>query len=189
MTDELRVESIAPDRFTAAEATPIAALLCTVWPKPGRTVEMRVAKMLDEFASATTETAPRSFVVREHGETIAFAQMLPRTIHTSAGPITVAGLARVCSHPDHRGRGLGDMVVRAAFEIVDQGEFRWSLFQTSHQVQPFYERLGAVLIDNPIVDSLGDDPQANPFWDEIAMRYPASGDWPRGTLDLQGPGY
>ncbi|MEM9660155.1 MAG: hypothetical protein AAF961_17460, partial [Planctomycetota bacterium] len=99
------------------------------------------------------------------------------------------GLARVCSHPEHRGCGLGELVVRAAFGVVDDGEFPWSLFQTTYPVQAFYNKLGAQLVKNPIVNSLGEDPQANPFWDEIIMRYPAKADWPKGVIDLLGPGY
>jgi len=79
--------------------------------------------------------------------------------------------------------------VRAAFDLVDDGTFPFSLFQTSIEIQPFYEKLGAYRVPNKIVNSLGEDPQASPFWDRIAMVYPADGDWPSGEIDLRGPGY
>jgi len=56
-------------------------------------------------------------------------------------------------------------------------------------VRPFYEKLGACLVTNRIFNSLGNDPEKNPFWDEIAMRYPAAKHWPAGQIDLRGPGY
>lgn len=56
-------------------------------------------------------------------------------------------------------------------------------------MRPFYEKLGACLATNRIVNSLGDDPQASPFWDEIILRYPKDRQWPEGEIDLRGPGY
>ena len=72
---------------------------------------------------------------------------------------------------------------------IERGIFPFSLFQTSHKVRPFYEKLGATLVTNRIVDSLGDDPMASPFWDEVALRYPKDRPWPEGEIDLRGPGY
>jgi len=95
----------------------------------------------------------------------------------------------VCTAPEARGRGLGSAVVRAAFGRVDRGELPASLYQTSRRNQKFYEALGAGLVENRMVNSLAADPRANPFWDEIAMGYPASTAWPPGAIDLRGPGY
>ena len=75
------------------------------------------------------------------------------------------------------------------FDLVDHGPFAHSLFQTSHEVRPFYEKLGAGLVTNRIVNSLADDPTENPFWDEVVMRYPAAKHWPAGEIDLRGPGW
>jgi hypothetical protein len=72
---------------------------------------------------------------------------------------------------------------------VDAGHFDAALFQTKQNVRPFYEKLGCVLVQNRIVNSHGDDPAANPFWDEVVMRYPSTATWPAGTIDLRGPGY
>ena len=56
-------------------------------------------------------------------------------------------------------------------------------------MRPFYEKLGASTIDNPIINSLADDRHASPFWDRVIMRYPSTGTWPEGEIDLRGPGY
>jgi hypothetical protein len=88
-----------------------------------------------------------------------------------------------------RGRGLGELVVRAAFALVDEGQFEFALFQTNRRTQPFYEKFGAAPVTNPVINSLAAEPTANPFWDEVVMRYPADGNWPAGTIDLRGPGY
>jgi GNAT superfamily N-acetyltransferase len=132
---------------------------------------------------------PRSYVVREGGRVIAHASFDPRTIGTEAGDMTVLALARVCTDPAARGRKLGQAVVQAAFELVDDGSFRFALFQTTDDVQSFYDKLGALRINNRIVNSLAEDPAANPFWSPVIMRYPAGPGWPDGEIDLRGPGY
>ena len=193
----MQIETLDARTLSQDDARAIGELQAAVWPNPEKPVEVRIQQMLDMgqgYAGPETQ-APRSFVVREEGRVIAHSAIIPRTIGTSTGDLTIAGLARVCSASDQRGRGLGEMVVRAVFEVVDAGAFSFSLFQTTSPVQAFYEKLGACLVENPIFNSLGEDPHASPFWNELVMRYPKGGerpsgeDWPEGEIDLRGPGY
>lgn len=190
-TAKWEIESWYVDDIEPTLALEIGKLLCTVWPKADRTPETRAQQIKDEQGkfSGPKSQAPRSFLVREQGRVIAHSAILPRTISTSVGQQTVAGLARVCTDPEQRGRGLGEVIARAALGVVDQGDFEVMLFQTSEKVCPFYERLGGRAIENRIVNSLADDPRANPFWDGVVMIYPAGVDWPAGEIDLLGPGY
>jgi predicted N-acetyltransferase YhbS len=185
------IETLDCRTLTEPDARAISELLCAVWPKPGRTVDSRTVQLLSEWRdhSGPEEQHPRCFVVRESGRMIAHSGAYPRTIGTQEGELTILALARVCTDPAARGRQLGAAVVRETFKLVDDGTFPWSLFQTSHHVRPFYEKFGACLVHNRIVNSLADDPTANPFWDEIAMRYPGRPGWPVGEIDLRGPGY
>jgi predicted N-acetyltransferase YhbS len=178
-------------QFTQAQAQAIGELINQVWPKPTMSAEDRAAQQLalGRQYAATTSAAPRALVVLDAGRVVAHAAMLPRVIGTHRGDVLVGGLARVCTDAAVRGHGLGELVVRAAFGLVDASDFEFALFQTSRHVQPFYEKLGAVPIENAIVNSLGADPTVNPFWDEVVMRYPADRDWPTGTIDVRGPGY
>jgi len=187
----MQIETLDARALTETDARAIGELLAVVWPKPEKPVEVRTQQMLDMahgYAGPDAQ-APRSFLIREAGRVIAHSAIIPRTVGTSAGDLTLAGLARVCSAPDQRGRGLGERVVRAAFEVLDAGVFPFALFQTLPPIQAFYENLGACLVENPIVNSLGEDPQASPFWDKVIMRYPSGGEWPEGEIDLRGPGY
>jgi predicted N-acetyltransferase YhbS len=186
-----RVETWDARTLTAEQALNIGELLARIWPKPNVTAADRAAQQIafGRGYAGHDAQAPRSYVVLDGGRVIAHALIFARTVRTLAGELTIAALARVCSDPDRRGQGLGEAVVRAAFAPVDGGDFAFSLFQTSHRVRPFYEKLGCVLVDNPITNSLGEAPKASPFWDEIVMRYPATGAWPSGTIDLRGPGY
>ena len=180
------------DRIDRPTALAIGKLLTVVWPRPGVTAADRADQMqqLGSGYDGPQEQTPRSFLVRSGGEVvIAHAASICRTIGTVTGDLTIAGLARVCAHPDCRGHGLGELVTRAVFDLVDEGAFPFSLFQTTPPVRAFYERLGCAVIENPIVNSLADAPTANPFKDPVIMRYPATGRWPDGTIDLRGPGY
>lgn len=187
----MQVESLDARTLSDADARAIAELLVRVWPKSPKTVEIRHQQMLEmgRNHSGAEERAPRSILVRERGRVIAHAAIIPRTITTSQGKLTIAGLTRVGTDPDLRGRGLGAMVVRPLFELVDQGAFAYCLFQTTPDVKPFYEKLGATIVDNPIVNSLAEDEHQSPFWDPVIMRYPSGPDWPEGEIDLVGPGY
>jgi len=188
----MQVETLDIRRLSDADAWAIAELLVRVWPDSPKKVAVRFQQLLDLGCGYTGDDAhaPRSFVLREGGRVVAHAAILPRTIGASTGALTIAGLTRVVTDPDQRGRGLGVLVVRAAFALVDAGDFPFSLFQTTPEVRPFYEKLGACMVDNPIVNSLEDgNLHTSPFKDKAIMRYPSSGPWPSGEIDLRGPGY
>jgi GNAT superfamily N-acetyltransferase len=185
------VEELDARNYSTADARAIAELLCLVWPKPEKTVDVRQEQLValgGDYIGLENQH-PRSFVVRDAGRVIAHSGMLPRTICTTVGELTIAGLSRVCSDPSYRGKGLGEIVVREVFALVDDGTFPFSLFQTSRRIRPFYEKMGAVVVENRIVNSLADGPAANPFWDEVTLRYPQQREWPKGQIDLRGPGY
>jgi predicted N-acetyltransferase YhbS len=185
----MQVEILDRRRLTEAEARPVAELLVKVFPRRG--LGERMAKFMDDWRDYSGPEAefPRSMILREGGRVLAHAAAAPRTIGTSEGELTVVALSLVATDPEARGRKLGQAVVRAVFDLVDHGPFQHSLFQTSHQVRPFYEKLGAGLVTNRFINSLADDPTKNPFWDEVVMRYPAAKHWPKGKIDLRGPGW
>lgn len=187
----MEIETLDRRRLIEADALAVAELLCAIWPKPGRTVETRTQELVTRWRGyrGPEREYPRMFVVREAGRVIACANAEPRTIGTSTGDMTVQSLSLVCTDPAARGRRLGQAVVRAAFDLVDHGPFSFSLFQTTEPVRSFYEKLGAVTADNRFVNSLADEPAANPFWHAVIMRYPAAPGWPAGEIDLRGPGY
>lgn len=187
----MQTETLDHRTITEADAREIAELLIAIWPKPGRTVDTRTAEILTQWRNYHGPEAQhtRSFVVREGGRIVAHAQAEPRTVKTSASDITVLALCRVCTDPAVRGKKLGQGVVTEAFKLVDNGAFRFALFQTRDVVKPFYEKLGATIVSNRFFNSRADDPTANPFWDPAIMRYPSTGDWPAGDIDTNGPGW
>jgi predicted N-acetyltransferase YhbS len=185
------IETLDRRRLSEDDARAIAELIVKIWPKPGRTIDTMAADMASRWRDyrGPERQHPRSFVIREDGRVIAHASFDPRTIGTTQGDMTVLALARVCTDPAARGRKLGQAVVRRAFDLVDGGSFPFSLFQTTDDVQSFYDNLGAVRIHNRFVNSLAEDPNANPWWSPVIMRYPSGPEWPDGEIDLRGPGY
>jgi len=186
-----RIVTIDRRRMSETDACMIAELLCKVWPQSGRIIQTRLAEMRSAWQDYRGPEAqfPRSFIIRSAGRAVAHAEISPRTIRTIAGEITIGALAGVCTDPSVRGSGLGVRMVREAFGLVDDGTFPFALFQNYIDKRPFYEKLGARSIDNPIINSRGEDPRTNPFWADVAMVYPATKTWPRGEIDLCGPGY
>jgi hypothetical protein len=187
----MHIETLDRRNLSEADARACVELLVTIWPKPGRTVETWTPDVQNQWKEyrGPPDQYPRMFVIRENGRVIAQASADPRTIATSAGEMTVLALSRVCTDPSVRGRKLGQAVVRKAFELVDQGIFPFSLFQTTEAVQPFYEALGSTAIENRFINSRAQDPTANPWWNPVIMRYPSTGNWPTGEIDLRGPGW
>jgi predicted N-acetyltransferase YhbS len=183
------IEIVDRRRITEAEARPLAELLAKVFTKRG--FDERLSLLVNQWRGydGSAELYPRSILIREDDRVIAHATAAPHTISTSEGDLTVLGLAHVATDPEVRGRKLGQLVVRAVFDLVDHGPYEHALFQTSANVRAFYEKLGAGLVTNRIVNSLGDDPDKNPFTDEVVMRYPAVKHWPEGTIDLRGLGW
>lgn len=185
------VETWDARHFTPAQARAIGELIHQTWPKPHLTAELRAIQQLEigpQFLGPARR-APRAIVVVDGGRVLAHAAVVPRVARSANGELAIAGLSRVCTAQNCRGQGLGEAVVKAALAIVDAGDFHYALFQTNYRVMGFYNKLGAVPVANPIVNSLAEDPTASVFWDEVVMRYPARGNWPAGTIDLRGSGY
>ena len=185
---EPAVEAAGWDDLSDADRTRCGKLSDLVWPPETR----RSGDSKYASAPAPEEHWPparraRLFVVRRDGVIVAKAGVRPRRIRTPDGELVVAALHGVLCHPTHRGLGLGRAVVRAAFRLVEDGHFPLSFYQTG--VPAFYEKLGARVVDNPVVNSLAFRPPACPFWDDYAMIYPASAPWPEGNIDTLGPGW
>ncbi len=187
----MQIETLDRRNITEPDARAVAALLISIWPKPGRTLDTLTDELVSKHRhySGPEDEHPRLFVIRDGDRVIACAQANSRTLGTSAGDMTVLALARVCTDPTVRGQHLGQKVVRAAFDLVDHGPYPFALFQTGENVRPFYEKLGCVTVDNRFINSLADVPQKNPFWDTAIMRYPAAPGWPSGEVDTRGPGW
>jgi len=186
------MECILKKHLTYEDAYRIAVVRRRTWPEKKELSLEEFARHImptDEEKAEPDSHAARHFVIRDGDAIVAHSHVFGREIGTSAGPMTILALARVCADPDHRGKGYGRDVVEAAFSVVDCELFPVCIYQTSYAVKPFYEKLGAHQIQNRIVNSLSDDPGKNPFWNELVMAYPKTVALPDGDIDLRGEGY
>jgi GNAT superfamily N-acetyltransferase len=173
------------ERALAAE---LARLSRQIWPGDPDSL---VQTFLQPPADPPDLPAPRGrifHVIHQERQAAAMGISFGRRIMTAAGPMTVLALAGVCTRPERRGQGFGGAIVRSAFDRVDRGDFPLSLYQTTPPVRAFYQKLGARVVDNLVINSLK-DPHKRAFWDEVVMIYPATAPWPAGAIDLLGPGY
>ena len=187
---EPTVQTLLAGQIDDADLRRLAELHFACFDAKGRTIEAYIEQRLIGWRDGDASIpGGERHIIREGDRFVANANSFFRTIQTPIGPTDVIALSSVAAHPDVRGRGLGRLVVRAAFDRVDQGQGAVSLFQTD-AAQGFYEKLNCRVIDNPFFNSLdASDPQASPFWDRVCMIYPAEADWPEGPIDLRGPGY
>lgn len=128
---------------------------------------------------------------RRDGRLIASVRLIFRTIITDAGELLVGGVGNVCSHPDFRGFGAAKACMRAAQETI-AAETDFGLLMTGTGVKAFYESLDWHVVDNHMVHrhTDGRDAPGHNSPGEFKMIYPgrlALGDWPAGTINLNGP--
>jgi len=181
MPDPPPIETWTAGQITEADFLDACALHHAAFPKPGRTLDQVIAKKRPVWMdvdlssdTAASDPPPVRYVMRAAGpdgalRCVANAAALTRTVQTPEGLLTVSGLLDVATHPDTRGQGLGALVVKKVFDAVDVGTYPFCLFATG-PARPFYEKLGACLVGNPIVNSHADaDPEANPFTDSYVM--------------------
>ena len=167
----------------------VFTLLWHTWPWDNSSFEEAYANFKRNIpVNASNGSDRHRFVVWEGDQVIAHAGIFVREVRTERGSIALGALTGVCTHADYRMRGLGKQVVRAAFDLVDDGVFPVSLWMTT--VPGFYEKLGARVIENTWVNTQNtENPTADPWPDEQKMIYSASYDWPAGQIELNGPAY
>jgi len=177
--ESIPIGEISPELMRAG-----MKLNALVWPSSVPVTE-RVEKRQAE-AQRDSEAMSRVVwhFVREGEAILAMARTFRRVVADESGrAFPVLALAGVCTHPEHRKRGLGRAVVLAAWERIGT-DLPVCYFQTG--VPAFYEGLGARQVTNRLFDTTG---AAKLFWDPFAMIYPAEVSWPDGGIDLRGGGW
>lgn len=188
--NDTQIEVIEFDAATAGfdDLLQIAELVIATWPLAGASAESS-ARAARASQDTLTPGDRLQYVIRDAGKIVAHSACFPRRISIAGEFVTILALASVCTDKNYRGRGLGSAVVKACFARVDRGGFPWCLYQTAQHNRHFYESLNAAVVHNRFVNSLADDPNANPWWDDTPMAYPANKPFPSGVVDLLGPGY
>jgi ribosomal protein S18 acetylase RimI-like enzyme len=110
------------------------------------TEELRLSWHLEDFAETEYERfrigareiamakGTRVLIIREQGEPIAFTQ-----VQWDGGSAEING---VYVHPEHRGRGLGTAITRAAIAVASEAEDLWIVADDEDRPKDLYARLG-----------------------------------------------
>jgi len=130
------------------------------------------------------------FGARLNGQLIGSLRMLFRAIPTPIGPVRIAGLGNVCSHPDHRGCGAASACLKAAAESIAKDVDFGFLF-CGDPVLAFYAKHGWQEVGNTFAMLEGgpDGPRISALPHGHAMILPGkrpTSDWPEGEIDLNG---
>lgn len=193
---EYRLSEYRHDEITEPIAKQIGSLSARSFASSDRTLDQRTTELMEFRDKQDEVTKSQRRFIAWCGETlVAHAFTFVRKIQfeevrdSDQQQMNVLALASVCSDPDLRGKGLGVLVTRAAFEQVGQGDWPTvSLFQTP--VPGFYKKLGCRIVTNRFVNRLSEkDTEANPWRDDTIMIYPESHRWHDGIIDLNGPDY
>jgi GNAT superfamily N-acetyltransferase len=157
--------------------------LFSIWPpkNPHETAEDR----LPIFQKAHEGLFERDIIAFEGNDIIGFARIFARPILVNGKQMSNMALENVSVQPKYRGLNIGALLVKEAFSFVDSQIFECSLFQT--KVAGFYEKLGARIVTNPIINSL--NAEKKPFWDPHILVYPKTYETGIGEIDLLGDGY
>jgi predicted N-acetyltransferase YhbS len=183
----MKVECLEWQALSPEDALQIGELTFAIWgPKDKPDARPQPAGNYTGYCGSASRR-PRRYVVRDGGRIVSHASVFAREIDVAGHRYIAAALGGVCTYEEYRGKGYAAEIVRAVLQQVDRGDFELCLFQTG--IPAFYEKLGCRCISNRIINSLSDNPEKHPLWEEHMMVYPRSLAWPDGTLDLLGPCY
>ena len=177
------IESLASD-IKSHQVIDILSLMNLTWPDDDteKSVDEKVAGFYEDHSEKIC------YCLYQDKELVGYAESIPLTIKIENNWLAVLGLGGLNVHPGWRRQGFGGVIAEAVFKRIDASEYPFCLFQTG--IPHFYEKLGCRVIENKFINSNDqEDPSRNPFWDDYAMIYPATADWPSGTVDLLRKGF
>ncbi len=132
------------------------------------------------------ELPPHRWMIFDESDAIiAHIAVYDKVLGTPNGLLPVAGVAEVCTHPDHRGQGMARAILAEIHTWASEQGFGWIMLFGSHAI---YGGSGYQCIDNPIraLDYQSGEWETETL--EYALVCPLGDEaWPSGTIDLRGP--
>lgn len=147
-------------------------------------------KQVDYVQGNIGTSDERWHIIRDStGSVVAKAHSFTRALTFPDGPRTVLALCGVNTHPDHRGKGFGVAVVRAAFGQLERlPDVDVCLFQTGSAMSFYTERFGCREVSKPDIFLHGLDGELA-FTDVHVLIYPGSASWPEPGKAVDARGY
>lgn len=86
-------------------------------------------------------TTERNVTQRHNAQVLAAAQVLPFRFNFAGKPIQVGYISGLCTHPDHRGKGLGSKVMRESHrKMWNEGQLISFLIPGNEKLRKWYEK-------------------------------------------------
>src|ERR1043166_1078578 len=144
---------MTPDRATVRRAIPGDARALAALRAFFRAEERTLAETQDEFVARCDTWMQRALVERERwaawvaeidGRAVgcAWAQRIEKLPNPTAEPETHVYVTSVFVQPAHRGRGIGERLVRSALAWAETHDVDSIILWTRERSRPLYERLG-----------------------------------------------
>jgi len=180
LEDGILIQSKCPE-LSNDQILKIDSLIEIIWPE-----ESTPGDSKSKIQSFHKKNKIAEVLLIESGDQlIGHTKIFPRTLFAESKSLEVIALGGVCVLDEFRKYGLGKLMVKEVFELIDKENYPICLFQTT--IPKFYEKLGARIINNRFFNSKNPvQPQISPWHDPYVMIYPADASWPECDLDLNG---
>lgn len=119
------------------------------------------------------------------GEIVAHVALHDKKIGTEIGLVPVGGIAEVCVHPAHRGKGLAKQLLEKANEYSVNLGHKFSMLYGEKNI---YSSSGYKTIHNKIkfLDHVTKEWKIEDAKDAMVKEF-SDLEWPKGLIDINGP--
>ncbi|MCK5000428.1 MAG: GNAT family N-acetyltransferase [Anaerohalosphaera sp.] len=174
----LELKVVAESEMDPATDAAIKQTLVTCFPH--RHEEFSQVRTIGNVPVLTT-------VIMDDEQALAHVAVIERTIKVGHLSIRVAGVASVCVLDGHRGKGLGDRVIKAAIKEAKNAGFDLGILFCAENVKAVYERNGWVDITKRRCTRHFDGTSEDMTPERIRMYHPLNMlRFPPGDIDLCG---
>ena len=180
-----RLITVRPGEMSLTQAESVAQLMGSVYGGMHGRPQLYTDGVERPLPSRWFDSTPIPWVqytIWEGDRAVAYAATFPWTIYSEEKPIEILALRSVATARNRRQRGLGSEVVRSAFRETHRQARVACVFGT--EIPRFYERLGAIQVENSVVYRAATKRFRMKSWDGV-MIYLAEGGWPAGTIDIR----
>lgn len=178
--NDFNLKLIEERQMTAQTDQAIRDLLCICFPP-----DVEIFSKLRPWNNVLPEY---SLIYEKDGRLLGHVGVVYREISCNGLPAAVAGIQSMAVHPDLRGTGLGQAIMKECMAEASRRGVRFGLLFCNERLsKSFYNRLGWVRIDEEITMSDENGHTIDLSEKNIAMYLPLAAEpLPSGPIDLQG---
>lgn len=143
MTTRLRIEAYPQDEVPPLLQVQAEALLNRIWQPP---------EGLSSWAPHDPSADPVSLFLLEESLVVASLEVLALPLSFDGTTFLACGLSRVRVLPERRGEGLGLLIVRAAYDVIEESGADLAIFTCDTPLTGFYEQAGFAVLEGTVLE-------------------------------------